>query len=468
MSTKILFLTLSSSFLILSSCSKTETAAAAASASSAWSASFPNGFAISSPTAPTTTTTASIRTSAISATDTFATKKANIEAIAQATNASTCNVQLPTLTAINSARVECYGPSVPYTNHPDGSPTSGTLPGGDLGIWNKTQDGEACVAAQLNKLIQVSSAFVDMSLSLTASMVCVLNTTSQSVPTAGNTVTITSSFQTAIQQNNSAYTVTSATVAGEANSTYLYTIEGTTDGTKAFSLKMRHHALNTANTQYEGRIWGYFDGTNRDAMSVLYQNVTRLQAQMTAGSWPASTASTTIFSTAGVMDLGGAWQGNMNQAIFNLNPTTGAGLVSYAWQAGANDNKTRVMNAYVSDSNTGCGYFGYGNQFSATASSNTNTISTFICNWAGPGNNHTGVTGKAQKQCFSLSSGKYASTSDNIDYAPVNSCDDPGGSFTYTRPTHSTSQVTNNLVTLSSDSEFTSNYTAPAIPTVSF
>ena len=99
-----------------------------------------------------------------------------------------------------------------------------------------------------------------------------------------------------------------------------------------------------------------------------------------------------------------------------------------------------------------------------------NTIERFICNWAGPGNLHDDMSqvGRAQKQCMILNtgSGQFEIDQDGmmqdinfIRYAPTNSCDvgDPSD-FDYNiaalAETVIDAQITNNLVTLSGDSDY--------------
>ena len=199
---------------------------------------------------------------------------------------------------------------------------------------------------------------------------------------------------------------------------------------------------------------------------------TSLATRLVAGTWNSGTSSDSMIDSNGDIILDDSWSGNMNQAIVNMDTSTGLGSVSAAWQAGSGDSNTRVFNAYTATSGSstiGCGFFGYGADFDSDYSNNTNTIDGFICNWAGPGNDHSmsGTTGKGQKQCFTQTSGVFAEDTSKraITYAPTVSCDDTDGSFTYDFPAHSGDGATNDLVTLSGDSDF-SSYTAPSAPTL--
>ena len=50
-----------------------------------------------------------------------------------------------------------------------------------------------------------------------------------------------------------------------------------------------------------------------------------------------------------------------------------------------------------------------------------------ICNWAGPGNQHTGIT-KLQKQTMTMTGGKFVVGTNNITYTPSNDCSNNVGS----------------------------------------
>ena len=163
------------------------------------------------------------------------------------------------------------------------------------------------------------------------------------------------------------------------------------------------------------------------------------------------------------------WGNNFYYTVCNVNPENGSGSCAQAWQAGALDGNTRVLNVSVDADGTGCGYFGYGPD--VAAASGVGSIDRMICNWAGPGNNHTGVA-KAQRQCFTRdASGKYVSNSANlaITYAPTNSCDKlaSDATFTYSMlddPTNAVAAgvpVTNDLIDLA-DVDFT----VPSLPSV--
>lgn len=437
---------------------------------------FAEGFALSSPLATSSSSMKKQRsvvgTLSIDSSAPPADKAASLAAVA---SGSSCQVALPALTGLGQ-NANCYGPSVNYSNHPDGAPAAGTLPTGDLGLWAATEVAttEACAAAQINTLMESVSTYVDAALALEASAVCVLDGSSTALPSSGASVDFTSDFQTPFTTSNPSATLSSATVEANSSGFYEFVFQGTTDGVKTFDVRVRINK--TSSTAFEGRIFGFFTTADMDGFDVSFERSgNNGSARALAGTYQTATSYSDLFDSNDYLDLAdSAWSGNMNQAIINVDLTTNVGQFSYAWQAGSGDDKTRVFNAYTQASGSivsGCGFFGYGDDFETNYSLNTNQIDGFICNWAGPGNDHSmgGTTGIAQKQCFDLntSNGLFEEDASKraITYAPNVACDDTDG-FTYDWPTHSGDGATNDLITLSSDVEYGS-YTAPTAPTLS-
>ena len=123
-----------------------------------------------------------------------------------------------------------------------------------------------------------------------------------------------------------------------------------------------------------------------------------------------------------------------------MNPVSGAGHYSYSWQAGVNDSHSRVLNVGLNDFDPmdGVAWYGYGQSFDNGAQ-DAGQINGFICNWAGPGNNHT-LLNMAQRQSliYSAATDQFVVSDggSNITYAPTVACvysSDEGGSFLYDR-----------------------------------
>ena len=105
---------------------------------------------------------------------------------------------------------------------------------------------------------------------------------------------------------------------------------------------------------------------------------------------------------------------------------TAEGDFLYTWQAGTGDDKSRMFavdTSYnvVTDVYDLQGFFG----FAADIATTQGDLLGMICNWAGPGNNHT-PTAKFQSQRAILSAGSTTFTvptgGSKIVYAPTNSC----------------------------------------------
>lgn len=450
--------------LLLQSCSgSSSSSSTGSSAITSWDDTFANGFAVASPLS--TTSSKKILNSTLTGDETVQEKVELLDSIATGTAVSGCSIQFPSLNGF-SGNATCYGPAVNYSNHPDGGGGSAQLPTGDLGLWEATQSGEACAAAQMNTLMSKVSVYIDTALMVQASMVCLLNENSVGFSA---TADITDELQTSLQVSNPTSTVSSATVSN-SGSVSTYEIAGTLDGVKGFDLTIKIKKI--SDTNYQGKIYGYFTTANVDAFSASFvKNGNDLSVKLAAGSWLAASIDS-IFNGDGELNQDDSFNGNMNQALISMNNETGEGNISYAWQAGSGDDKTRVFNAYVTDTAgtlSGCGYFGYGDDFNENLSLNTNTIEGFICNWAGPGNDHSMSTasGKTQKQCFTENAGvmEEVTAKRAITYAPTVSCNDTDGAFTYDWPAHSGDAAVNDLITLLSDTDF-ENYSAPTAPTL--
>lgn len=163
------------------------------------------------------------------------------------------------------------------------------------------------------------------------------------------------------------------------------------------------------------------------------------------------------------------WAGNFSVFTANLNPYSGAGTYAYSWQAGAADSHSRVLNvglnehhgdvlpdqggaseenlaqndahsdgSSIQSSIDGEAWYGYG-QSLLNGMDTAGEINGFICNWAGPGNDHTLIE-RAQRQWLALDRSStlfyVPDGGSNITYAPVVSCEydsDTGGDFLYDR-----------------------------------
>lgn len=360
----------------------------------------------------------------------------------------------------------CFGPELSYQNHPDGvdlSPPPGALypilPTGDLGLWTETDlvSGEACAAAQLNARMQDVEARSTAALLGLASLLQVASDASISEPTAGNSIDLSSEMNLLAIANTTFSTATLALDASGAIWSYQLTFDYAANGSSNTMSISLQHAAGSTDDDYKGllsyQVEDNFQGGNCPSQdvtfigSLLYEktSATALSLQQRNGTFCGHSL-INGFDANGLADptdtydnatnING-WGNNFSIFTANFNPQDQAGEYSYAWQAGPMDSHSRLFNIAVNSTSpqTAEAYYGYG----ANVGNTDGTINGFICNWAGPGNDHT-LQNYAQRQfisfdetnnLFSVSMG-----SSDITYAPTVACtydSDNGGSFLYDR-----------------------------------
>lgn len=475
---------------------------------------YPSDLAITSPTASSSTASSSIskglddgETSAATSTPPSTTaQKEKIQKILNATDKTGCTLSVDFSKQPPSAT--CYGPTLNFTNHPDGATSNTQLPQGDLGIWTETEaaTSEACVAAKFNSLVGEIITNATMAQELVAAVLCRARIAGKALPDKGVTQDLKTEAEAMATDAGLPMTFTTASIAraaADSGSSPVFTtaLVGSVNfsGPKgsvssAFNMNLKHiPAAVGDNSTYKGRLTlkvnrsseslqsfesiGNCSGSNgfTDSMSIEYDKTseTALTYAMRRAEFCGVDANP--FDSTGNVDFAAkksasksqGWANDGHYALANLNPADGSGNFQYAWQAGSGDGNTRVLNVKIdSGGATGCGYFGYGPDIAAT--SGVGSIDRIICNWAGPGNNHTGLR-LAQRQCFTKSSGKYVSKSSNlaITYAPTNACNKTAAqNFSYqngdgTQSVSAGVAVTNNLIGLSQI-----DVTAPTNPVV--
>lgn len=174
------------------------------------------------------------------------------------------------------------------------------------------------------------------------------------------------------------------------------------------------------------------------------------------------------FTEDGDLAPTGAWNRSMSLTVLDVDAESRVGKGAYLWQAGPFDDRTRVFNVFTEASDegdkTGCGFFGFGSPFGETLPNLG--IENFICNWAGPSNDHVGNAHTAQKQCMALSEyGVWEPTVSHIAYAPSNSCGSNDAAFAGGPDGSDSSQWTpfaeaSDLVDLTVDADYASGFGA--------
>ncbi len=383
-----------------------------------------------------------------------------------------------------SGNANCYGPQMLYANHEDAGSgsSSGSLPGGDLGLWLEYENGtQPCVAAQLKQRTRSVRGQTTQGLVMAALMrLTVARSSTLAMPAAGASTDASTEMQAALRAVPAlaAVVVHAATISldsGGSVYTYRLALDNGVSGAGAqLGEVIMTHTKGSGPAVFNGvlQVAGFSLSNDaamgcedaKDSGTGLYQlaNVstvtyTRDGSAIAFGSrngnycgHPSATtvanygAAVASLTSAGELDpsvkLGGntrgvstGWRGNFSRFASAIDKDTGAGNFLFAWQAGPMDNASRML-AITADYNSATdtrtlgGYFGFGDDIATSSGA----LSGMICNWAGPGNSHTPqasfqsqvATHTGSAVGFSIASG-----ASKIAYAPTNSCASTTTSF---------------------------------------
>lgn len=239
---------------------------------------FPSGLAVTSPTARASASSARLSAAAmISPAEASAVSGSHYQ---QATKlisdllAGTADVKLvfnPKNFFEMATNANCYGPTLAYTNHPDGGSMepnmSSSMPSGDLGIWKELEGDQACAAAELNSRMKGVSSRTVMGLMGLASMIAVANKNGLTLPAAGTSLDLTS-YMTAL--GLSKVTFNTATLALDSTGkvwsyTLVMSAKDMNDTAHDVALALTH-TPGSSEAVYEGlfnyRVSGQFGGNN--------------------------------------------------------------------------------------------------------------------------------------------------------------------------------------------------------------
>lgn len=350
----------------------------------------------------------------------------------------------------------CFGPTVVYEGHPDwttGDPghttDSGALPVGDLGIWSETDDdtGHACSVAELNARMEGVRDKSMASLMGMASMICVLNSNGYSLPSSSDLDITTEMNAVGYADVTFNSAVISHEVNAEGDDVYSYSMDVTyAPGSESYDIVAELSHVPTSALDYEGRL-SYRINDTADALgncsstdvtnhgSLLYDRNSKTEMAVEVRAATVCGHDADIMND-GLVDPTQSWDNKFGLLVANYDPGTLEGNYAYSWQAGEGDGNSRIFNIVVEEDAstslpTAKAFFGYGDDI-ATAGFD-GTIGGFICNWAGPGSDHT-YTENVQYQEISLDStaAVFVTDASQITYAPVVGCDYDGtGTFTY-------------------------------------
>ncbi len=424
-----------------------------------YSEAFPTGLAVASPF--DTEEVRGRNYKAPSYTSNYVWATARIEAVLQSGSTPSLCIFDPALFLSQGQDALCYGPTLLYEDHPDAvsPPDDGELPPGDLGMWEATvASGEACATAQLNTRLDGVREQSLAALMGLASMICTAEANSIWPPAAGTALDLLDSGLS-YPMTATDVVFTTATISRDATGDiWDYELDFVyTDG----SLNDHHivaylsHENGSTVGVYQGRL-SYqandtFAGGNcsgPDATingSLVYQRnsntdmALQSRSAIFCGSDADGMTSTGIVDPSRIYpDYSDGWANSFNILTAEFDPSNLSGQYSYVWQAGPQDSHSRVFNVGVNDNDPidGESYFGFGD----TVGTTNGSVQGFICNWAGPGNNHT-LQAYSQRQHIAMDTilglvipTNNSSSSSNITYAPTNTCAyDGSGTFLYDR-----------------------------------
>lgn len=422
------------------------------------STAFPSSLAIASPLNYSVSSSSSVSNLRMAtsgsgtATSAYSSASATLSAILSSGSSSVCTFDAEDFLAI-ATDADCFGPNISYEDHPDSSSTgAGQLPSGDLGLWTETDatSGDACAAAQLNKRMEAMEAKGNAAIQALATMICAANTAGTSLPatTSSSTTNLTTEM-TALGLSSLSFINAEVSYDVTAGA-YSYVLAmDYTDGsstTHRIGVNMTH--IPTSASVFEGTIsWladDTFSGGNCGSSnvthngSIQYESVssTEVNYEVRNGMFcehgsdgrdsnylvdPSDKLTST--NTTG-------WGNSFSIFTVNFDPTTMDGDFAYTWQAGPQDDNSRSFNVNISNSGVdGLAFFGYGDDIDSTDGS----IDGFICNWAGPGSNHTIIEYAQYQQVeLDITTGAINPVSSNIGYAPTVSCEYDGlSTFVY-------------------------------------
>lgn len=421
-------------------------------------------------------------------------KKDALEALLSSTAPASCAISL---TIQNSTNANCYGPSVSYSNHSFDA-SSGSWPGGDLGIWEASAaSGEACASDQLNSRLKGVASYADLAVFMMSGMACVANKAGSELPAASANLDITTNMTGNLTINGSSATVSSAVIYRDADVSgapvYRYVLTAT-QGTKTYTLRTKHMSLDATDATYRGKISvkvGDSDPASKtgncgpstatgsqQALSMSYEKTSASAAKylvksaefcghdadpFVSGS-DFSVDLTKVYTTTTVEK---GWGNNANYFLAEFDPSTYTGKFYYAWQAGKGDSHTRTFNLVLAGSSTavtGSAFFGFG----PTMQVGPGGITGMICAWTGPDQSHTPIAFvQRQDVAVTAPATMFTASSSNVTYDPVNTSCETSAAMIMTwaggASTRDASTTTNNLVAVSQVS--TAMGTTPTNPT---
>lgn len=337
----------------------------------------------------------------------------------------------------------CYGPSMNYSNHPDGNDGNpAQLPHGDLGLWLDTEPGGnvPCAAEKMNELVTKGLHTLDMATGSMAMMICAAAHDGLTKPTSGE-LNLKPSLD---KIPNSPFSITEAKMvklegnriktlfkASHKGSNFEFgkleiTVEHDEDSKSGSILIVRPSETGTGDTRATSARYRNNPDNEKELQiimrSALFQNGNPVQL----------TADQQVVLGGVSGDPLGDKVSDSHFMVGYFNTSTKTQRLAYGWLAGGKDSHFRTFNADVK-ANEANAWYGY-TPSPYTAQGTTTQLpdldlsksnAGMICNWTGPGHSHS-VNNYLQHQYMTKSNGKWVlaneSSDSKIRYVPVVSC----------------------------------------------
>ena len=384
--------------------------------------------------------------------------RAEAAKLADATTVEQCLVGIEH--KVGQRNADCYGPSVWVSDHhPDGTWQDGSdksLPSGDLGFWEEKEQatGEACAASKMNNLIGGVRENADTGLQMTLRAGCLARVLGKALPTVkGEALDLAEAANTALGNHIDKLKFSKMTIKFVDTATYETEVEATDPRGDVWT---RVTLKRTSDTESEGYVWGIFtptanaanpgngspaplaDAAKHHAFSVLFKesgtSMTYDATQSKVEDAEIASDKAAVFEADKRVRVATTGNPGYDHVMTTMDTTALTGETVYLWTAGFASEEQRVMHIKVSasgDTRTGVGYFGFGAKLSdfrtlvksGTVPATATSIEKMICNWAGPGNSHTG-TANVQKQTlsFNATTGYFDPVASHIGYAARVDC----------------------------------------------
>lgn len=396
----------------------------------------------------------------------------DIAAAGKLENIATTAAALKNFASPGSFRPSCFGPT--WTDDADGS--SKNRPSGDLGIVYASAsdtDNTACVACEVNALISSGPGLGNRLIKVVALGIAALGDAGKTLPAVGATedVLATEKFPTIEGATFTSFTI-ERLEDRDSHAMYLTKFAFTNASGKAGSVTLYHEQLATDNSEFQGLLYATLPHTptggsgDTRGISFVYKLSSNIYTFSFKTGANRTTASADFFdSTTHTVDFAKTANGeDMHYILGYFDTANYGGTLHYAWQAGSGDGATRTFAVNVPNaakgSRTGTGYFGFGTAMTSVTATGVPWMSKMHCNWL-HGTSSSPSIAKVQKQVMTDATGDFVASTNNINFAPSDSCDNASwtitlGEATFLNGTRTT--VANDLVSAPTSGDFAYNF----------